>query len=81
MAVGANLLGCIVNAVPRGQGGYSYYSGYGYYQYGRYAQASNGNGANGHAKNGNGHAVVPANGHKTITAVGVAASDADDREV
>src|SRR5439155_20350200 len=60
VGVGANLLGVIVNAVPRGQDGYAYYSGYGYYRYG-YGQRSNGHG------NGNG-----GNGHKEIKAITVA---------
>ena len=60
IGVGANLLGVIVNAVPRGQDGYSYYSGYGYYRYG-YGQRSGGNG-NGNSGNG-------ANGHKEIKAI------------
>ncbi len=41
IGVGANLLGVIVNAVPRGQDGYSYYSGSGY---NRYGYGPNGNG-------------------------------------
>jgi capsular exopolysaccharide synthesis family protein len=62
MGVGGNLLGVIVNAVPRGQAGYSYYSGYGYYSYGY------GYGAN-RARNGNGNGN--GNGHKEIRAITV----------
>jgi capsular exopolysaccharide synthesis family protein len=65
IGVGANLLGVIVNAVPRGQDGYSYYSGYGYYRYGYGRNNENGNGG---SANGNGNG----NGHKEIKAITVA---------
>jgi capsular exopolysaccharide synthesis family protein len=63
IGVGANLLGVIVNAVPRGQDGYSYYSGYGYYRYGY-----------GHRATGEGSSPSPSssgNGHKEIKAITV----------
>ena len=64
VGVGANLLGVIVNAVPRGQDGYSYYSGYGYYRYGY-----------GHRATGEGSSPSPSsssgNGHKEIKAITV----------
>jgi len=85
IGVGANLLGVIVNAVPRGQGGYTYYSGYGYYHYG-YGQRHSGNNgssssngqSNGSGSNGNGHTNGNGNGngngkgHKEIKAITVA---------
>lgn len=50
LSVGANLLGVVVNDVPRGKDGY----GYDYYGYGRYGYRSTTNGhlTNGHAANG-----------------------------
>ncbi|HMB96033.1 MAG TPA: polysaccharide biosynthesis tyrosine autokinase, partial [Tepidisphaeraceae bacterium] len=52
-SVGANLLGVVVNDVPRGKEGYGYY----YYGYGRYGyrNALSQNGGNG---NGNGKALI-----------------------
>jgi capsular exopolysaccharide synthesis family protein len=59
LGVGANLLGAVVNDVPRGQGGYAYYNGQGYY---RYAYGKTGE------SNGNGHkeikAITVANGEE-----------------
>src|SRR5206468_12273531 len=71
IGVGANLLGVIVNAVPRGQDGYSYYSGYGYYRYGYGNSRTAESNGNGHANgNGNGNG----NGHKEIKAITVAST-------
>ncbi|MDB5297706.1 MAG: hypothetical protein JWO31_3689 [Phycisphaerales bacterium] len=70
VSVGANLLGVIVNDVPRGRGRYGYYYGYGYgYKYGygygsTPADAAAASAAdkhlNGHGKNGNGQPTLPA---------------------
>jgi capsular exopolysaccharide synthesis family protein len=49
LSVGANLLGLVLNDVPRGKGAYGYY----YYGYGRYGGYSSSGGANGKS-NGNG---------------------------
>jgi Mrp family chromosome partitioning ATPase len=66
IGVGANLLGVIVNAVPRGQDGYSYYSGYGYYRYGY-----------GHSRSENGNGNASASGHKEIKAITVASTTSE----
>jgi capsular exopolysaccharide synthesis family protein len=86
IGVGANLLGVIVNAVPRGQGGYTYYSGYGYYHYG-YGQrhsssssnGSNGNGSNGHSNGSGSNGSGSGNGHKEIKAITVAHEESSRR--
>ena len=64
IGVGANLLGVIVNAVPRGQDGYSYFSGYGYYRYG-YGRNN---------ENGHGEGNANGNGRKEIKAISVSST-------
>jgi polysaccharide biosynthesis transport protein len=64
IGVGANVLGCVVNDVPRGKHGNGYYGAYGYYSYygegqrgkGRKA-ISNGDHGGANGSNGNGAAV------------------------
>lgn len=57
VSVGANILGVIVNDVPRNRKGYRYYSGYGYgYRYYRYGY---GYGSDNKTGKGNGRAAVP----------------------
>ena len=63
IGVGANLLGCVVNDVPRGREGYSYYSGYGYYHYG-YTYGSH-----------NGGSSSSSSGRKEIKAITVASGE------
>lgn len=58
MNVGANLLGAVVNDVPRGQGGYAYYNGQGYYRY-AYGKSGEANGARKEIK-----AITVANGEE-----------------
>jgi capsular exopolysaccharide synthesis family protein len=59
LSVGANVLGVVINDVPRGQEGYGYY----YYGYGRYGYSSHKNSGNGNG-NGNGnHGNGSGNGH------------------
>jgi capsular exopolysaccharide synthesis family protein len=63
VSVGAQILGTVVNGVPRNRGKYGAYSGYGYYRYGNYGSQGRG-GSNGHdrltAGNGRGVPVLEA---------------------
>jgi capsular exopolysaccharide synthesis family protein len=68
IGVGASLLGVIVNDVPRGQDGYSYYSGYGYYHYG-YGNGRNGNGSSASSGRKEIKAIPVASGAATGTSV------------
>jgi succinoglycan biosynthesis transport protein ExoP len=59
LSVGANLLGLVLNDVPRGKGAYGYY----YYGYGRYSSYSSNGGSNG-ASNGASNGKSNGNGDR-----------------